>query len=240
MNDNTKKEYFIFIDDSGKLYDKKKFANYTAVVFNNKEEYLNFGKLFHELIKNINGGKEIKGSKFWSRTAHKNKNQILKLLNEHNIKSFSLMININKLKKRYNNDIETERILNICIAILSQYIINQFNLFNCNLSLYIDEQIRKQYNKLNGKSIENFLNYQSNNDKYTIISQKIFREKNIIFHVKYDFKSHLYSGIMVADKIANGINRIYNDKNKEVEKYLKTHNIIVKKKFWPKVFEEIF
>ncbi|WP_339046179.1 DUF3800 domain-containing protein [Spiroplasma endosymbiont of Colias croceus] len=239
MNNNTN-EYFIFIDDSGKLYDNKKFANYTAVVFNNKEKYLNFKKCFRELLKEINGGKEIKGSKFWSRTSHKNKNKILKLLSEHNIKSFSLMININKLKNKYKNDIETERILNICIAILSQYIINQLNLLNCKISLYIDEQIRKQFNKLNGKSIENFLNYKSNNDKYTIFSQLIFRQKNIIFYVKDDCKSHLYSGIMVADKIANGINRVYNDKNKEVEKYLKIHNITVKKKFWPKVFEEIF
>ncbi|WP_339049054.1 hypothetical protein [Spiroplasma endosymbiont of Colias croceus] len=229
---NNIKEYWIFIDDSGKLYDNKKFANYTAVVFDNKEKYLNFKKCFRELLKEINGGKEIKGSKFWSRTSHKNK--ILKLLSEHNIKSFSLMININKLKNKYKNDIQTERILNICIAILSQYIINQLNLLNCKISLYIDEQIRNQFNKLNGKSIENFLNYKSNNDKYTIFSQWIFREKNIIFYVKDDCKSHLYSGIMVADKIANGINRIYNDKNKEVENYLKIHNIKVKKKFWPK------
>lgn len=177
------KEYWIFIDDSGKLYQNKRYVVYTAIIFKSHQKYLNFSGDFWNILKEINGGKEIKGSKFWSRILTKN-----------------------TLKYKFKNEYETDSILNKGIAILSDNITARLNIYNSKLILKIDEQSRIIFNNENNNSINNYLNYPYPK----LLSLKNLRIKNINFETDDKHISKKCAGIMMADILANAVNRIYN------------------------------
>lgn len=201
------KEYWIFIDDSGKLYQNKRYVVYTAIIFKSHQKYLNFSGDFWNILKEINGGKEIKGSKFWSRILTKNKIKIISILEKHNnIEIFSFIFDKNTLKYKFKNEYETDSILNKGIAILSDNITARLNIYNSKLILKIDEQSRIIFNNENNNSINNYLNYPYPK----LLSLKNLRIKNINFETDDKHISKKCAGIMMADILANAVNRIYN------------------------------
>jgi|SRR6185312_1154854 len=67
---------YVYIDESGKLFNKERYQNFTAVVFTNPHSLRSFKKNFCEAKEKISkecpelmteDGKEIKGSGLWSQ-----------------------------------------------------------------------------------------------------------------------------------------------------------------------------
>ncbi|WP_342275901.1 DUF3800 domain-containing protein [Spiroplasma endosymbiont of Nebria brevicollis] len=112
MNNNTKNEYWIFIDDSGniELTDKSNYFIYSALLFSDKKDIkefrINFEKTLISLFGNNN---EVKGA---DRIPKDKRNKIHNCIINSNCKLFLVVINKNNsytleiLETQYKNLLE--------------------------------------------------------------------------------------------------------------------------------------
>jgi len=210
---------YVYIDDSGKLFNKERYQNFTAVVFTDWRSLNNFKKKFSEAKKVISkecpelmteSGKEIKGSELWRKRGYAVYQDLLleALTGKGNyVNVFSQGVDLINFEENYwQND-------GLCLVIwtkMKKWLIDDLVIqYNKHL---INRWYEKSQNKEKKVIFEIHIDKETAKNKFGEEIRKRLEEtanEKIKITVKLDLDSKNFPGIQIADIIANGLQRDY-------------------------------
>lgn len=241
---------YVYIDESGKLFDKERYQNFTAVVFTDWRWLNNFEKKFREAKKVISkkcselmteDGKEIKGSELWRKKAYAvHQDLLLEALTgkDNYVSVFSQGVDLTNFEKNYwRND-------GSCLSIwtdMKRWLIDKIIEYHKHLISWWYEKSEKEEKAI---TFEIYVDKEFVKNKFEEKIRQILESttnKKVKIVVRLDLDSKNFPGIQMADIIANGLQRDYKEtgKTNKFRKHFKekTNFSITISKTWLKKIE---